>query len=58
MEGSSFDIREHRRAFNSTLDFISGMQYTFSKRIEYRKSYTTSEGYSFTKKNFYHLYGN
>jgi hypothetical protein len=44
------DIDAHRLKFNSTLDFILGMEYTFSKRVEYRQSYTTSEGYSFRKK--------
>jgi hypothetical protein len=44
------DIDAHRLTFNSTLDFILGMEYTFSKRVEYRQSYTTSEGYSFRKK--------
>jgi hypothetical protein len=48
----NFDMDSHKSKFSPTLDFISGMEYTFSKRIEYRESYASSEGYSFRKKTF------
>ena len=45
-------MEAHKNKFQPTIDFISGMEYTFSNRIENRESYTTPEGYSFKKKTF------